>query len=87
LLQVADILAWELYRHANDILLAGKVLPPKRPQFKKLADNMQFDAQIAKRDQIQLVVDMANERTPEQLRGMAEHFMTFDPDAVFLLER
>jgi hypothetical protein len=87
LLQVADMLAWELYRHANDILFAGEVFPPKRPQFKRLTDNMQFDAQIARRDRIQLVVDMANERTPEQLRGMAEHFMTFDPDAVFLFEQ
>jgi hypothetical protein len=51
-LQAADMVAWELYRHANDILIEG-MKTPKREQFDRLTRNMRFVGQIAQRSQIQ----------------------------------
>jgi Protein of unknown function (DUF3800) len=40
-LQAADLIAWELYQHANDILKNGMV-SPRRQEFRHLANNMDF---------------------------------------------
>jgi hypothetical protein len=80
LLQAADLLAWELYRHANDILKMGLIFP-RRTQMKHLTRNMQFIAQIGRRQQIaRLVRYIKRDKSPEQIREMAHHFATFDPE-------
>jgi hypothetical protein len=55
LLQAADLLAWELYQHATDILLNGMRFP-RRPQFRRLTSEMNFAAQIVTRDNMERMV-------------------------------
>jgi hypothetical protein len=76
-LQAADLVAWEFYQHANDVLEIG-FHPAKRAQFRRLVSNMRFEAQIARRDKIQMVADHANSHP--RLADLADHFRTFDPD-------
>ena len=79
LLQTADLLAWELYHHANDILRAGLIFP-RRAQMKHLTKNMDFPAQIGRRARIAKLVDyIKKENPPDRLRQMADHFTYFDP--------
>lgn len=79
LLQAADLLAWELYHHANDILKVGLIFP-RRAQMNHLTKNMDFVAQIGRRSHIaQLVNYMKKENSPDRLRQMAHHFTCFDP--------
>jgi hypothetical protein len=84
-LQAADMIAWELYQHANDILVEG-LRAPRRQQFlkfgQKLGPGVRFIGQIALRERIGIIVNhWKKQKTPEELRQMADHFMTFDPDA------
>ena len=84
-LQAADMIAWELYQHANDILVEG-LRAPRRQQFlkfgQKLGPGIRFIGQIALRERIGIIVNhWKKQKTPEELRQMADHFMTFDPDA------
>ncbi len=80
LLQVADMIAWELYQHANDILVGG-FQKPRRKQFERLTANIKFAGQIATKSSIREVVDF-NLRSydPQVLKEMATHFAVFDPD-------
>ncbi len=78
LLQVADMIAWELYQHANDILLSGMHVAP-RPQLRRLQKNMDFNAQLADRKSIKKIVDFAAAQDQEALRQLANHFTNFDP--------
>lgn len=79
LLQATDLLAWELYHHANDILKAGLIFP-RRAQMKHLTKNMDFAGQIGRREHIaQLVDHMEKANPPDRLRQMADHFTYFDP--------
>jgi hypothetical protein len=80
LLQVADLLAWEIYRHANDILKMGLIFP-RREQMNHLTRNIRFIAQIGRRQQIaRLVRYIKRKNPPERIREMAHHFATFDPE-------
>jgi hypothetical protein len=79
-LQAADLIAWEVYQHALDILKIGLV-PPKREQLNRLRREMKiFDCQIARRSAIKQVAKNAL-RHPH-LGAMAEHFRTFDPEGL-----
>jgi hypothetical protein len=78
-LQAADMIAWELYQHANDILKFG-FQEPRRAQFRRLISSMKLDAQIARRERIEMIVKNLKKRDPDQLRRMANHFTFFDPD-------
>lgn len=85
-LQAADMIAWELYQHANDILVEG-LRAPKRQQLlnlgKQLGPGIRFVGQIALRERIAMIVDFWKEKkSPEELKEMASHFMHFDPDAM-----
>lgn len=81
-LQVADMIAWELYQHAKDLLVDGLDAPP-RPQLKRLMQNMDIQAQIANRQSIvrlrEFWISKFKER-PEWLSQMANHFTFFDPE-------
>jgi len=57
-LQAADMVAWEFYQYANDILANGFV-DAKRPQYRRLASNMLWFGQIATRQSIQRIMDYA----------------------------
>ena len=78
-LQAADFIAWEFYQHANEILSCGELRPPSRQQFKSLGQKMKFRGQIARRGAIEQLV--AHAKKHPRLKEMADHFMTFDPDA------
>jgi hypothetical protein len=80
LLQVADMIAWELYQHANDILVGG-FRKPRRKQFERLTSNIKFNGQIATYGSIKKVVEHNRSAyPPEVLKAMAAHFAHFDPD-------
>jgi hypothetical protein len=42
---------------------------------------MNFEGQIARRDQIAEVVEIWKKTPPELLKHLADHFTNFDPDA------
>lgn len=80
-LQAADLIAWEFYQYAKDTLESGKLGLPKRPQMHRLRQEISvFDGQIARRDSIQQMADLA--KNHPNLADLAEHFRTFDPDAL-----
>jgi hypothetical protein len=80
-LQAADLIAWEFYQYAKDTLESGKIEMPKRQQFHRLRQEISvFDLQIARRDSIEKIAD--NAKTKPHLDKLAEHFKTFDPDAL-----
>jgi len=77
-LQAADLVAWEFYQYAKESL-KGDLGPPSRLQFRRLISCMNFQAQIARRDRIKKIAELAQSK--ENLVRMADHFRTFDPDA------
>ena len=77
-LQAADMIAWELYQHAGDILIEGMPVP-RRLELQHLGRNMNFEG---RRDQITNVVEIWKKTPPELLKQMADHFTNFDPDSV-----
>jgi hypothetical protein len=80
-LQVADLIAWELYQHANDCLINGMNLP-RREEFRHLGRNMNFAAQLATRDaiiELRGFWEKQFREKPEHLKQMAYHFTFFDP--------
>jgi hypothetical protein len=79
-LQAADLLAWELYQHANDILRDGMVLP-RRKEMDHLTKNMLFHAQIARREVIEKIVKLWTSQGPDKLKEIANHFTYFDPES------
>jgi Protein of unknown function (DUF3800) len=78
-LQAADMVAWEFYQYANDILANGFV-EPKRQQYRRLASNMLWFGQIATRQSIQRIMDYAKKQDPEKMKAAARHFTYFDPN-------
>jgi hypothetical protein len=80
-LQAADLVAWELYRYANDILKNGLNTPASK-EILHLRTNMLFDAQIAQHDRIVQLRDHwigVFKDNPGLLKQMANHFDFFDP--------
>ena len=81
LLQAADMIAWELYQHAKDILAEGRNFPPKRAGFRHLAREIKFEGQIADRNSIKVMWDEVwSKKDSEQIVQIAEHFKNFDPN-------
>jgi hypothetical protein len=78
-LQVADMIAWELYQHANDILIEG-MIHPKRKELKHLGNDMEFIGQIATRKSIERLVEFWSKQPPDLVRQAANHFTFFDPE-------
>jgi hypothetical protein len=81
-LQVADMIAWELYGHAKDLLVDG-LDAPARPQLLRLVKNMPLHAQIANRESIIKLRDYWEgqfKERPDLLKQMADHFTFFDPE-------
>lgn len=79
-LQAADLIAWELYQHANAILVDGALTAHN--EVLHLQKNMQFEAQIANRESIIRLRDYWLDHfknKPDHLRQMANHFTAFDP--------
>jgi hypothetical protein len=77
-LQAADLVAWEFYQFAKENL-EGELSLPSRLQFRRLTSNMNFQAQIARREAIKKIAELANSK--DNLSSLADHFRTFDPDA------
>ena len=79
-LQVADYVAWEFYQHSVQVLKSGIVAPPERREWNQLTARMPFTGQIARREAIEKVVEMA--KANPRLAEMVDHFLTFDPLAL-----
>jgi hypothetical protein len=80
LLQAADLIAWELYQHAKNVLVEGPI-PIKRAGFRKLARAIKFDGQIADRNSIeQMWENVWKDKDPKMLKHVGAHFRMFDPD-------
>lgn len=81
LLQAADMIAWEMYQHAKEVLAEGNNFPPRRKGFRDLARSIQFDGQIADRDSIKEMWDkLWSKKDPAELDQIAAHFRLFDPE-------
>jgi hypothetical protein len=80
LLQVADMIAWELYQHAKDIMAEKKNFPPRRSGFRHLAREIKFEGQIADKDSIsEMSRQVWSKKDPGVLNQIADHFRNFDP--------
>jgi hypothetical protein len=79
-LQAADLVAWEIYQHANAIFQAGKVIPPQRLELQHLSANMKMITQYANRESIKNIVSYIRaERNRKFVNAAATHFTSFDP--------
>jgi Protein of unknown function (DUF3800) len=79
-LQAADLVAWEIYQHANAIFRAGKIISPQRKQLQHLNNNMKIMTQYANRQSIWNIVKyIRREQSRDFLRSAANHFSYFDP--------
>ena len=79
LLQAADLVAWELYQHAKNVLAEGPV-PIKRTGFRHLAKAIKFDGQITDRNSIeQMWENVWKDKDPAMLKQVGAHFRMFDP--------
>jgi hypothetical protein len=80
LMQAADMVAWEVYQHAKDIIESGINGPPKREEFKKLIKGTDFIGQVATREVIEHARnDYWDQKDPELMDAIANHFSTYDP--------
>jgi hypothetical protein len=79
-LQAADMLAWEIYQHAREILSNdGQITQPSRMSLRQLGQRMPLNTQIAQRHSIERIVTHVQNSDPELLRAAAVHFTVFDP--------
>jgi hypothetical protein len=78
-LQAADLFAWEVYQHANEIFASGVIQPPKRQALRRLDANMKMQTQFANREAIQNIADYIRAQPEEYVRAAADHFRNFDP--------
>ena len=82
-LQAADLVAWEVYQHARDILEHG-LIKPRRRQYIELASGIKLDAQIVLRRSIRKMVSIVRWMPIAERRLMAQRFRNFEPDALML---
>ena len=80
-LQAADLVAWEVYQHARDILEHG-LIKPRRRQYIELASGIKLDAQIVLRRSIRKMVSIVRWMPIAERRLMAQRFRNFEPDAL-----
>lgn len=78
-LQAADLVAWEFYQHALNLLGGRK--EPARKQFRRLVANVRIDAQMTTRGALKKIIANVATRSPEKQEEMARHLTTFDPRA------
>ena len=80
-LQAADLVAWEIYQHANEIFKAGKIQLPQRKELRHLSDNMKVITQYASRGSIRKIVAyIKSERDRRFIKEASDHFTSFDPE-------
>jgi hypothetical protein len=80
LLQAADLVAWEFYQHAKDVLAEGNI-PIKRAGFRRIARAIKFDGQIADRNSIEeMWENVWKDKDPKMLKQVGAHFRMFDPE-------
>jgi hypothetical protein len=80
-LQAADLFAWEVYQHANEIFAAGVLKPPSREIMIRLNANMTMKTQYANRAAIQKIADYIRSQPADYIKAAANHFTNFDPSA------
>jgi hypothetical protein len=82
-LQAADLVAWELYQHAREILSGRELDQPKRPALKRFHKETQWMVtQIAQRDEIHQIINLVKrDNSPADIKALADHFTSFDPSA------
>lgn len=80
-LQVADMLAWEVYRHAHNIQInEGDITIPFHTSLRHLEENMTLKLQIAQRRSIEKIVAHVKNDDLNVLKEAAVHFNVFDPE-------
>ncbi len=79
-LQAADLIAWEVYQHANQIFNAGTLQPAKRRELWEHLNPAIFRTQYANRKSIQRIADFIMEQPAEYRKAAANHFTYFDPE-------
>jgi hypothetical protein len=78
-LQAADLIAWELYQYANDVLAKGVEIHPRRQQLQRLVDGIAFQAEIVDKPSVQRIVRHWLEEDPAVREELIRHFTFFDP--------
>jgi len=77
-LQAADMVAWEIYQHAKDIFVHGLEVPTRK-ELLHLSRNIDFSAQIARRDSIQRIVEHWRKEDTAELKQIADYFTAYNP--------
>ncbi len=81
-LQAADLVAWEIYQHANAIFAARRIIPPKRKELQHLNANIKMILQYANREAIRNIVGyVRGERSRRFIQEASDHFTKFDPSS------
>ncbi len=78
-LQAADLFAWEVYQHANEIFNSGIIQPPTRSALKRLNENIQMKTQYANRKSIKQIADYIRSQPQDYIEAAINHFKNFDP--------
>lgn len=79
-LQAADLFAWEVYQHANEIFERDTIAPPKRTSLRYLSANIPWmRTQYADRKAIQKIADYIRSQPKEYIEAAVRHFENFDP--------
>ena len=80
-LQAADLFAWEVYQHANEIFSAGQFQPPSRALLNRLNANITMRTQYANRAAIEKIADHIRSQPADYIKAASDHFTNFDPAA------
>ena len=79
-LQAADLIAWEVYQHANEIFAAGVIQPAKRHELWEHLSPAIYRTQYANRDAILQIANYIMAQPEEYRRAASDHFTNFDPE-------
>ena len=78
-LQVADLVAWEIYQYALQIHGDREISPPRREALRRFQSNLWLRMEIAQRNTIERMVEFVRNQNPAIVKAAGNHFTFFDP--------
>jgi hypothetical protein len=72
-LQAADLIAWEEYQHALDLIKDGNLRRPRRKQFSRLLKGGRIEIGFASPKSIKRIAARLKTVDPEEMLAVADH--------------